>query len=182
MTDDIERVRTSEHASASSHDVFVERLRSRSARADARATERATHNHDVALDVVASEAEAYGAYVALMRSGLWLDVAFARDHASGVLYAACEPRATPTERRKDEPREARPRTIAVPFAVTRACVTPSFFDVVTSIAGACARESVVPLAEFLTRRSFSPKRRPRTVAVRRHVCHHPRHPAITHHA
>jgi hypothetical protein len=48
----------------------------------------------------------------------------------------CLPRETPTERRKDVPREARSRTVAVPFAVARACASPTLLDAVTRVAGA----------------------------------------------
>lgn len=89
--------------------------------------------------VVADAADAYGAYVSLTRSGLWRDIAPRRDTRSGgLIYLMCEPRETPTERRKGEPREKRSRSIAVPFAVTRACVTPAFLDVALYLGGACS--------------------------------------------
>ena len=34
------------------------------------------------------------------------------------------------------PREARSRTVAVPFAVARACASPTLLDAVTRVAGA----------------------------------------------
>lgn len=86
---------------------------------------------------VAASSDAYGAYVSFMRSGLWRDVAPRRDAASGgTIYMLCEPRETPTERRRGEPRAKRPRSVAIPLAVARACVTPAFLDVALSLGGA----------------------------------------------
>jgi len=85
---------------------------------------------------VATSSDAYGAYVSFMRSGLWRDVAPRRDAASGgTIYMLCEPRDAPTERRRGEPRAKRPRSVAIPFAVSRACVTPAFLDVALTLGG-----------------------------------------------
>jgi hypothetical protein len=86
---------------------------------------------------LADVADAYGAYVSLMRSGLWRDIAPRRasEDEGGYIYLLCDPTATPKERRKDTPRKARTRTVAVPFAVTRACATPVMFDVLTHARG-----------------------------------------------
>ena len=82
---------------------------------------------------LADDAEAYGAYVSLMRSGLWRDVAPRRANgaAEGAAVLLCEPLDPPRERRAGEPRPTRRRTIAVPFAVSRGCVTPALLDDVT---------------------------------------------------
>ena len=82
---------------------------------------------------LADDAEAYGAYVSLMRSGLWRDVAprRARGAEEGAAVLLCEPLDPPRERRAGEPRPTRRRTIAVPFAVSRGCVTPALLDDVT---------------------------------------------------
>lgn len=93
------------------------------------------------IDVIANDADAYGVYVSLMRSGLWCDATPMVDEKTGALYFCCEPRETPTERRKDQPREARPRTIAVPFGVSRACITPTLMDVITAMGGKATRQS-----------------------------------------
>ena len=87
------------------------------------------------VDAIANAHEAYGAYVSLMRSGLFCDCAPLVDGAHGVVFIACEPRETPTERRKDAPREKRARTFAVPLAVARTCLTPELFDILASIGG-----------------------------------------------
>ena len=72
-----------------------------------------------------------------MRSGLWRDIAPRRasEDEGGYIYLLCDPTATPRERRKDTPRKARTRAVAVPFAVTRACATPAMFDALTHARG-----------------------------------------------
>ena len=86
---------------------------------------------------LADVSDAYGAYVSLMRSGLWRDIAPRRasEDEGGYIYLLCDPTATPRERRKDTPRKARTRAVAVPFAVTRACATPAMFDALTHARG-----------------------------------------------
>jgi hypothetical protein len=106
-------------------------------------TDDASTSASTTIDVIANDADAYGVYVSLMRSGLWCDATPMVDEKTGAVYFCCEPRETPTERRKDQPREARPRTIAVPFGVSRACVTPTLMDVITAMGGKATRESRV---------------------------------------
>ena len=86
---------------------------------------------------LADVSDAYGAYVSLMRSGLWRDIGPRRasEDEGGYIYLLCDPTATPRERRKDTPRKARTRAVAVPFAVTRACATPAMFDALTHARG-----------------------------------------------
>jgi len=113
-------------AATATYGAFLDRLATRTS-ADASSS---------SSSVVATSADAYAAYVALMRSGLWTDVVPATCPSTGLTYMFCLPRETPTERRKDVPREARSRTVAVPFAVARACASPTLLDAVTRVAGA----------------------------------------------
>ena len=117
-------------ATTATYGAFLERLATRTASASS-ASDAST-----SASVVATSADAYAAYVALMRSGLWTDVVPATCPSTGLTYMFCLPRETPTERRKDVPREARSRTVAVPFAVARACASPTLLDAVTRVAGA----------------------------------------------
>ena len=117
-------------ATTATYGAFLERLATRTASASS-ASDAST-----SASVVATSADAYAAYVALTRSGLWTDVVPATCPSTGLTYMFCLPRETPTERRKDVPREARSRTVAVPFAVARACASPTLLDAVTRVAGA----------------------------------------------
>jgi hypothetical protein len=130
------------------YDAFEAAIRARDASDDA-STTRSAADEDANARLVESRralarsgaladvADAYGAYVSLMRSGLWRDIAPRRasEDEGGYIYLLCDPTATPKERRKDTPRKARTRTVAVPFAVTRACATPAMFDVLAHSRG-----------------------------------------------
>ena len=118
-------------ATTATYGAFLERLATRTVSAASSASDAST-----SASVVATSADAYAAYVALTRSGLWTDVVPATCPSTGLTYMFCLPRETPTERRKDVPREARSRTVAVPFAVARACASPALLDAVTRVAGA----------------------------------------------
>lgn len=134
------------------HDAFDAFVRARDASDDASlaSTTRSAADEEVAnarlvesrrvlarTGALADVSDAYGAYVSLMRSGLWRDIAPRRasEDEGGYIYLLCDPTATPRERRKDTPRKARTRAVAVPFAVTRACATPAMFDALTHARG-----------------------------------------------
>ena len=65
---------------------------------------------------LADVSDAYGAYVSLMRSGLWRDIAPRRasEDEGGHIFAHATRRRRPKRRRKDTPRKARTRAVAVP--------------------------------------------------------------------